>query len=123
MPDRHQPAPGEGQGVFSMRRRIIRALYAAVAAGTALATLGIAGVGAPAMAAPASLGSASYHRDWAGYTASGRWFRFGFDPLPLAPGFLAALQAGAKRDGAQLRVITDEAATATLAAVLFQHGN
>ncbi len=47
-----------------------------------------------------------------------RTHRGGFDPLPLAPGFPAALQAGAKRDGAQLRVITDEAATATLAATV-----
>jgi len=47
-----------------------------------------------------------------------RTHRGGFDPLPLAPGLLAVLQAGARRDGAQLRVITDEAATATLAATV-----
>ncbi len=95
MPDRHHPAPGEGQGVFSMRRRIIRALYAAVAAGTALATLGIAGVGAQAMAAPASLGSASYHRDWAGYTASGRWFRFVSTTLTVPARTLPSANSGA----------------------------
>ena len=47
-----------------------------------------------------------------------RTHRGGFDPLPLAPELLEVLRAGAKRDGAQLRVITDEAAAATLAATV-----
>jgi nitroreductase len=47
-----------------------------------------------------------------------RTHRGGFDPLPLAPEFLDVLRAGAKRDGAQLRVITDQAAVATLAATV-----
>jgi hypothetical protein len=47
-----------------------------------------------------------------------RTHRGGFGPLPLAPGFLAVLQAGAQRDGAELRVITDEASRASLAATV-----
>jgi nitroreductase len=47
-----------------------------------------------------------------------RTHRGGFDPLPLAPEFLDVLQSGARRDGAQLRVITDQAATAALAAAV-----
>jgi hypothetical protein len=47
-----------------------------------------------------------------------RTHRGGFDPLPLAPGFLEVLQAGAKRDGANLRVITGEASRAWLAAAV-----
>jgi nitroreductase len=47
-----------------------------------------------------------------------RTHRGGFDPLPLAPELLAVLQAGATRDGAELRVITDEATRASLAATV-----
>jgi len=46
-----------------------------------------------------------------------RTHRGGFDPLPLAPEFLTALQEGARRDGAVLHVITDEGHRAALAAV------
>jgi hypothetical protein len=46
-----------------------------------------------------------------------RTHRGGFDPLPLAPELLTALEEGARRDGAILRVITDEASRAALAAV------
>jgi len=44
-----------------------------------------------------------------------RTHRGGFDPVPLAPQFLATLQAGATRDHAQLRVIAAEAGQAWLA--------
>jgi len=47
-----------------------------------------------------------------------RTHRGGFDLLPLAPALLAVLQEGARRDGAQLRIITDEATRATLAATV-----
>ena len=47
-----------------------------------------------------------------------RTHRGGFGPVPLAPGLLAVLQAGARREGAQLRVITGQAATAALAATV-----
>jgi len=44
-----------------------------------------------------------------------RTHRGGFDPLPLPPGLLSVLQAGAERDGAALRIITGEASRALLA--------
>jgi len=44
-----------------------------------------------------------------------RTHRGGFDPVPLAPQFLAVLRAGAARDHAQLRIITGEAGRAWLA--------
>jgi hypothetical protein len=46
-----------------------------------------------------------------------RTHRGGFAPLPLAPELLTALQAGAERDGALLRIITGEGSRAALAAV------
>ena len=46
-----------------------------------------------------------------------RTHRGGFDLLPLAPELLTALAEGARRDGAMLRVIADEARRAVLAAV------
>src|SRR5215831_863691 len=46
-----------------------------------------------------------------------RTHRGGFDPLPLAPELLTALEVSARRDGAILRVITDEGSRAALAAV------
>jgi len=46
-----------------------------------------------------------------------RTHRGWFEPLPLMPGLLAALRQGAARDGAALRVASDEGSTAALAAV------
>jgi hypothetical protein len=46
-----------------------------------------------------------------------RTHRGGFAPLPLAPELLAALQAGAGRDGAVLRIVAGEGSRAALAAV------
>ena len=70
------------------------------------------------LAWPGRAASADYERQLFGQVLRRRTHRGGFDSLPLAPAFLAVLQAGARRDGAQLRVITDEAATATLAATV-----
>jgi hypothetical protein len=47
-----------------------------------------------------------------------RTHRGGFDPLPLSPGLLAVLQAGAKRDRATLRIIDGEPSRAVLAAAV-----
>jgi hypothetical protein len=47
-----------------------------------------------------------------------RTHRGGFEPLPLMPGLLAALRPGAARDGAALRVASDEGSRAALAAVV-----
>jgi hypothetical protein len=47
-----------------------------------------------------------------------RTHRGGFDPLPLAPELLAALQEGAEQDGAMLRIVTGEGNRATLAAAV-----
>jgi hypothetical protein len=47
-----------------------------------------------------------------------RTHRGGFAPLPLAPELLAALQGGAERDGALLRIIAGEGSRAALAAVV-----
>ncbi len=47
-----------------------------------------------------------------------RTHRGGFDPLPLSPDLLAVLRAGAERDRAMLRIITEEGNRAVLAAVV-----
>jgi hypothetical protein len=67
---------GRTAGVFPMRNHIIRALYAVVATGIALFTLGFAGAGSPAAAAMPSLGPPVFTDTNAGYQATGRWFRF-----------------------------------------------
>ena len=60
-----------------MRMHITRALYAAVAAGITLGTLGFAGAGSAATAAPGSISPPAYNPSWAGYSVGGgRWFRF-----------------------------------------------
>jgi hypothetical protein len=47
-----------------------------------------------------------------------RTHRGAFDLEPLAPGLLAAMRAGATRDGATLRVVADDARRASLAAAI-----
>jgi hypothetical protein len=47
-----------------------------------------------------------------------RTHRGGFEPVPLTPGLLSALRQGAARDGAALRVASDEGSRAALAAVV-----
>ena len=60
-----------------MRKHITRVLYAAVAAGITLGTLGFAGAGSPATAASRSLSPPHYTENWAGYgVGGGRWFRY-----------------------------------------------
>ncbi len=49
-----------------------------------------------------------------------RTHRGGFDALPLAPEFVAALREGAERDGSMLRIVTDEGDRAVLAAAVQQ---
>ena len=85
-----------------MRKHIIRALYAAAAAGITLATLGFAGAGPPATAAPQSLSPPVYTTNDAGYVSAGRWFRYlaatvTVPPVPrllLAPGHPGARSPG-----------------------------
>ncbi len=67
----------------------------------------------PQQAAPTG-----YERQLFGQVLRRRTHRGGFDSLPLAPEFLAVLQAGARRDGGELRVITDAASQAVLAATV-----
>ena len=60
-----------------MRTHIARALYAAMAAGITLGTLGFAGAGSAATAVSRSISPPAYSPSWAGYSVGGgRWFRF-----------------------------------------------
>jgi hypothetical protein len=61
---------------------------------------------------------AEYEQQLFRWVRQRRTHRGGFGPLPLAPELLAALQAGAGRDGAVLRIITGEGSRAALAAVV-----
>jgi hypothetical protein len=61
---------------------------------------------------------AEYEQQLFGWVQQRRTHRGGFGPLPLAPELLTTLQAGAGRDGAQLRIITSEGSKAALAAVV-----
>jgi hypothetical protein len=61
---------------------------------------------------------ADYEQQLFRWVRQRRTHRGGFGPLPVAPELLAALQAGAGRDGALLRIITGEGSKAALAAVV-----
>ena len=61
---------------------------------------------------------AEYEQELFRWVRQRRTHRGGFGPLPLAPELLTALQAGAGRDGALLRIITGEGSRAALAAVV-----
>jgi hypothetical protein len=61
---------------------------------------------------------AEYERQLFRWVLQRRTHRGGFDPLPLAPELLAALQGGAERDGALLRIIAGAGSRAALAAVV-----
>ena len=61
---------------------------------------------------------AEYEQELFRWVRQRRTHRGGFGPLPLAPELLTALQAGAGRDGAVLRIITGEGSRAALAAVV-----
>jgi hypothetical protein len=58
-----------------------------------------------------------YEQQLSRWVLQRRTHRGGFGLLPLAPELLAALQQGAERDGALLRIITGEGSRAALAAV------
>jgi hypothetical protein len=60
---------------------------------------------------------AEYEQQLFRWVRQRRTHRGGFTPLPLAPELVAALQAGAERDGALLRIIASEGSRAALAAV------
>jgi hypothetical protein len=77
-----------------MRKHIAPALYAAAAAAIALGTLGFAGAGSPARAAPQSLGPPAYDVAWTGYTAGGRWFRFVSTTLTVPPPTVNSVWSG-----------------------------
>jgi hypothetical protein len=83
-------------GVFMMRRSITRMLYAATAAGLALATMGFTGAGSAGGAAAArqSIGPPSYQAGWAGYTAQGRWFRFASTTVTVPARYVLGRAAG-----------------------------
>jgi hypothetical protein len=67
---------------------------------------------------PRRAAAAEYEQQLFRWVRQRRTHRGGFAPLPLAPELLAALQAGAARDGALLRIITGEGSRAALAAVV-----
>ena len=67
---------------------ITGAVCAAVAAGIALTTAGVAGAAVPAAAATGatgSLGPPEYSSAWAGYQAGGRWFRYVSTTVTVPP--------------------------------------
>jgi hypothetical protein len=66
-------------------RGITGAICAAVAAGIALTTAGLAGAAVPAAAATRSLGPPEYSSAWVGYQAGGRWFRYVSTTVTVPP--------------------------------------
>ena len=58
---------------------------AAVAAGIALTTAGLAGAAVPAAAATGSLGPPEYSSAWVGYGTGGRWFRYVSTTVTVPP--------------------------------------
>jgi hypothetical protein len=78
--------------------------------------------GQPRLAAriswPRRAAPTGYERRLFGQVLLRRTHRGGFDPVPLAPEFLAALGAGAERDGAALRTVTAPADQAVFAAAV-----
>ncbi len=66
-------------------RGITGAVCAAVAAGIALTTAGLAGAAVPAVAATRSLGPPEYSSAWVGYGTSGRWFRYVSTTVTVPP--------------------------------------
>ncbi len=59
-----------------------------------------------------------FERRLSGQLLSRRTHRGAFDPEPLPPGTLAALRAGAAREGAELRIVADDGHRAALAAAV-----
>src|SRR6266571_5964303 len=77
----HRPGDQHRHGT----RGITGAIGAAVAAGIALTTAGLAGAAFPASAAPRSLGPPEYSSAWVGYGTSGRWFRYVSTTVTVPP--------------------------------------
>src|SRR6266700_3063445 len=76
---------------------ITGAVCAAVAAGIALTTAGLAGAAIPAAAATAatgSLGPPEYSSAWVGYQAGGRWFRYVSTTVTVPPQVVPASHGG-----------------------------
>jgi hypothetical protein len=61
------------------------AVCAAVAAGIALTTAGLAGAAVPAAAATGSLGPPEYSSAWVGYGTGGRWSRYVSTTVTVPP--------------------------------------
>jgi len=59
-----------------------------------------------------------YERHLFGQVRQRRTHRGAFDPVPLSLKLLAALREGAARDGATLRIVTDDGQRAALAAII-----
>jgi hypothetical protein len=76
--------------------RLRSALFTAAAAGAAFTTLGLTGIGAAgaSTAVPQSMGSPVYNMAWAGYTASGRWFRYVSTTLQVPSRTIPAASGG-----------------------------
>lgn len=103
-------AAGPVREVFATRRHIVRALFAAAtAAGAALLTVGLAG--------PAAAGAATtrphaagypivYTTSQAGYSVSGRWFRFVATTVKVPPAGTASNYAAVVLGGAKVAPVT-----------------
>jgi len=59
-----------------------------------------------------------FERRLSGHVLTRRTHRGAFDPEPLPPGTLAALRAGAAREGTALRIVADDGRRAALAAAV-----
>jgi len=79
--DPQRPGEQHRHGV----RGITGAICAAVAAGIALTTAGLAGAAVPAAAVTRSLGPPEYSSAWVGYQAGGRWFRYVSTTVTVPP--------------------------------------
>src|SRR6266700_6229681 len=75
-------------------RGITGAICAAVAAGIALTTAGLAGAAVPAAAATRSLGPPEYSSAWVGYQTGGRWFRYVSTTVTVPPQVVPASHGG-----------------------------
>src|SRR6185437_11942045 len=81
----HRPGEQHRHGA----RGITGAVCAAVAAGIAFTTAGLAGAAVPAAAATRSLGPPEYSSAWVGYQAGGRWFRYVSTTVTVPPQVVA----------------------------------
>ena len=73
---------------------ITGAICAAVAAGIALTTAGLAGAAVPAAAATRSMGPPEYSSAWVGYQTGGRWFRYVSTTVTVPPQVAPASHGG-----------------------------